>query len=62
MTDKEKLLNLAARVDQLQREFEAVANDKNTGFFAGHEMMVAVSHLISASRYLMKTAGRFNDN
>lgn len=59
MTDKEKLLHLAAKVDQLGIEFEALAREM--GFFAGHETMVAKASLLTASYVLMKTARRLND-
>lgn len=62
MSDREALLGFAARLDSLYIEVEAWAknNKGNYSIFSGHEAMVAMALVRSASKYLMKTAAKLS--
>jgi hypothetical protein len=61
VAEKEALLHFAGQLDQLYQNVEAWAKLSSTSIFAGHEAMVALMNVRSASRYLQKTAARYND-
>lgn len=64
MTTKDKLLHLAAQIDQHRRELLALAGPINQGgatdisFAASHTLGVAASLMSSTSAILTQVAGR----
>lgn len=58
MTNKDKLLELAARVSQLKREVEAIGKDKGVSLSASHAAGVIQSYCNSLEKQLMSLSER----
>lgn len=58
MTNKEKVLELAARVEQMQRELEAIGKDKGVSLSASHAAGVIQSYCNSMVYQLIKLSER----
>lgn len=57
---RERLLHLAAQLDQLNRELDAVGVSKEISFAASHSVGVIQSLLRAASRRIQQIAGGLN--
>ena len=55
-TTKDKLLHVAAQIDQLQTELKECQKDLSYSLSANHRMGVVMSLLSTASKYLMQIA------
>lgn len=54
MTNKQKVLHLAAKVDQIYAELEPIWKDPVLGFSAGHQTGVLLGAVRHLSRSLIK--------
>lgn len=52
MTNKDKALHLAAQLDQIYRELEAIGQDKEESFVSSHQAGLCLSMIRSASRQI----------
>lgn len=56
MTNKDKILHLAAQVDQLYRELDPIRKDPAMGLCGSHETGVTMSIVRGLSQRLLKLA------